>query len=246
MSKCAIITGGTKGIGKAIAVSLSKEGYDLVVTYINTLSDEEKNEFLSEITDSNCQVTFVGADVTNVEDCSLVVEKAIEFADDIAILVNNAGITKDNLLLKMTTDDFKEVIDTNLVGSFNMMKAVSKKMIKQKYGRIVNISSVIGEIGNAGQANYAASKAGLIAMSKSIARELASRNITVNCVAPGFIQTRMTDVLDEKTVDQIKAQIPSKKLGQAEDVANAVTFLASPASSYITGQVINVCGGMVM
>lgn len=246
MSKCAIITGGTKGIGKAIAISLSKEGYHLVVTYINSLSDEDRKDFLDTVDDKDCLVEFVEADVTNVDDCSLVIERALAVAENIEVLVNNAGITKDNLLLKMTTDDFKEVIDTNLVGSFNMIKAVSKKMIKQKYGRIINISSVIGKVGNAGQANYAASKAGLIALSKSVAKELAGRNITVNCVAPGFIQTRMTDVLDDKVVDQIKAQIPSKRLGEAKDVANAVSFLASPNSSYITGQVINICGGMVM
>ncbi|MDH6602909.1 3-oxoacyl-[acyl-carrier protein] reductase [Bacilli bacterium PM5-9] len=241
MSKCAIITGGVQGIGKAIANQL-KNDYKLVLTYIGTLENEQ--ELINEYGRDN--VLIIKADVTNEEDCQMVINKALEFCDDIEVLVNNAGITKDNLLLKMSSDDFKKVIDVNLVGSFNMIKAVQRKMIKQKYGRIINISSVIGITGNIGQANYAASKAGLIGLSKSVAKELASRNITVNCVAPGFIATDMTDVLDDKVVEQIKTMIPSKKLGGVDDVANAVSFLASKQSSYITGQVINVCGGMVM
>ncbi|MDF9867161.1 3-oxoacyl-[acyl-carrier protein] reductase [Bacilli bacterium PM5-3] len=241
MSKCAIITGGVQGIGKAIANQL-KNDYKLVLTYVGTLENEQ--ELINEYGKDN--VLIIKADVTNEEDCQMVINKSLEFCDDIEILVNNAGITKDNLLLKMSSDDFKKVIDVNLVGSFNMIKAVQRKMIKQKYGRIINISSVIGITGNIGQANYAASKAGLIGLSKSVAKELASRNITVNCVAPGFIATDMTDVLDNKVVEQIKTMIPSKKLGGVDDVANAVSFLASKQSSYITGQVINVCGGMVM
>ena len=243
MSKCAIVTGGTKGIGKAIALRLVQDGYKVVLTYANELSSQDKEILIAEF---NEQALIIQADVRDENKCQEVVSKALELASDIDILVNNAGITKDNLLLKMTSHDFKDVIDTNLLGAFNMIKAVQKKMIKQKYGRIINISSVIGEIGNVGQANYAASKAGLIGLSKSVAKELASRNITVNCVAPGFIETRMTDVLETSVVEQIKAQIPSKKLGRVEDVANAVAFLANPQTSYITGQVINVCGGMVM
>ena len=246
MSKCAIVTGGTKGIGKAIALALQKDGYHLVITYLNPISKESEKELLNEFNNTNLKVVILQADVRNSLDCQMVVEKAMLSAKNIDILVNNAGITRDNLLLKMTAADFQEVVDTNLVGAFNMIKVVSKKMMKQKYGRIINISSVIGEIGNVGQANYAASKAGLIGMTKSLAKELAGRNITVNCVAPGFIETKMTANLDERVIEQIRTQIPSKKLGQAVDVANAVLFLADAKTKYITGQVLNVCGGLVM
>lgn len=244
MSSCAIVTGGLRGIGKEIALRLASENYNLVLTYANNNSNEK--EVLKQLSEYDVQVVILKANIENVDDCKKVVKVAKEKFDSIDVLVNNAGITNDKLTMMMTSDDFKSVIDVNLVGTFNMINAVQRKMISQKYGRIINISSVIGIIGNAGQANYAASKAGIIALSKSVARELASRNITVNCVAPGFIQTDMTSKLDEAVIENIKKQIPTKKLGEASDVANAVSFLASPQSSYITGQVINVCGGMVM
>lgn len=244
MSSCAIVTGGLRGIGKEIAFRLASENYNLVLTYANNNSNEK--EVLKQLSEYDVQVVILKANIENVDDCKKVVKVAKEKFDSIDVLVNNAGITNDKLTMMMTSDDFKSVIDVNLVGTFNMINAVQRKMISQKYGRIINISSVIGIIGNAGQANYAASKAGIIALSKSVARELASRNITVNCVAPGFIQTDMTSKLDEAVIENIKKQIPTKKLGEASDVANAVSFLASPQSSYITGQVINVCGGMVM
>lgn len=246
MSSCAIITGGTTGIGKSIALRLAAEGNNIVLTHVGDLSEDNKVLALQGFEQYDGQVILIKGNVTSVEDCDYVVQETLKNFDDINILVNNAGITKDMLLMKMTKEDFTNVIDVNLVGSFNMIKAVNRKMIKQKYGRIVNISSVIGLTGNIGQVNYAASKAGLIGMSKSVARELATRNITVNCVAPGFIATKMTDVLEESVIDNIKAQIPTKKMGTPEDVANAVNFLCKEESSYITGQVLNVCGGMVM
>lgn len=245
VSKGAIVTGGTKGIGLGIAQALNAQGYQVTIT-CSSLMSEAKKKALYEKFANSAQVLIIQADVKDYEACQMVVAKTLELCADIDILVNNAGITKDNLLLKMDSEDFQSVIDTNLVGAFKMTKALSKKMIRQKYGRIINISSVIGEIGNIGQANYAASKAGLIGMSKSFAKELASRNITVNCIAPGFIETDMTAVLDETVVEKMKKQIPVQRLGQVVDVVNATMFLVNEKSSYITGQVINVCGGMVM
>lgn len=246
MKNCAIVTGGTRGIGKAIALDLAKEGYNLVVSHVSVMSAEARETLINEFKDYDSQVLVIQADSSKFEDCQHVVEKAIEEFETIEILVNNAGITKDNLIMKMSSADFQDVVNINLTGSFNMIKAVQRHMIKKKYGRIINIVSVIAQVGNIGQANYAASKAGVIALSKSAALELASRNITVNCVAPGFIETDMTAILDEKIVDEILKKIPTKKLGNVADVANVVKFLASSQTSYITGQVINVCGGMVM
>lgn len=244
MNKCAIITGATKGIGKAIALAICKE-YHLILTHSSTMNDKQREALLNEFDTSN-NIHIIQANVKDFEACSLLLDVIKDNEYAIEVLINNAGITKDNLLLKMTSDDFKEVIDVNLVGSFNMIKIVSKLMIKQKYGRIINMSSVIGQIGNIGQTNYAASKAGLFGLTKSLAKELASRNITVNCVAPGFIKTDMTDKLDELSIKNIQDKIPSKRLGEVDDVVNAILFLISSNSSYITGQIINVCGGMVM
>lgn len=246
MSSCAIITGGIRGIGKAIAIDLAKQGYDITISYVSGIDDEVRNSLINEFNTLGKELLLVEADVVNFEECQSLVDQAIEKFETVEVLVNNAGITKDNLIMRMSPDDFKAVVDVNLNGSFNMIKAVQKHMMRKKYGRIINIASVIGQVGNIGQANYAASKAGVIALSKSAAQEFASRNITVNCIAPGFIATDMTEVLDESVVKNILNKIPIRKLGTVSDVVNVANFLASPQTSYVTGQVINVCGGMVM
>ena len=242
--KVALITGGSRGIGKKVAEEFAKHGYDLVINYVsdNTNLEELENDFKS----LGAKALFVKTDVTNFEDCSNMVNKAIEEYGRIDVLVNNAGITKDSLLIRMKEEDFDKVININLKGTFNVTKNVVPFMIKQKEGRIINISSVVGVVGNAGQANYSASKAGIIGFTKTLAKELASRNIRVNAVAPGFIQTDMTSVLKDSVKENINNQIPLKRMGTAEEVANVVYFLADDVSSYITGQVINVDGGMVM
>ncbi len=242
--KVALITGGSRGIGKKVAEEFAKHGYDLVINYVsdNTNLEELENDFKS----LGAKALFVKTDVTNFEDCSNMVNKAIEEYGRIDVLVNNAGITKDSLLIRMKEEDFDKVININLKGTFNVTKNVVPFMIKQKEGKIINISSVVGVVGNAGQANYSASKAGIIGFTKTLAKELASRNIRVNAVAPGFIQTDMTSVLKDSVKENINNQIPLKRMGTAEEVANVVYFLAEDVSSYITGQVINVDGGMVM
>ena len=242
--KVALITGGSRGIGKKVAEEFAKHGYDLVINYVpdNTNLEELENDFKS----LGAKALFVKTDVTNFEDCSNMVNKAIEEYGRIDVLVNNAGITKDSLLIRMKEEDFDKVININLKGTFNVTKNVVPFMIKQKEGKIINISSVVGVVGNAGQANYSASKAGIIGFTKTLAKELASRNIRVNAVAPGFIQTDMTSVLKDSVKENINNQIPLKRMGTAEEVANVVYFLADDVSSYITGQVINVDGGMVM
>lgn len=244
MSKVALITGASRGIGKQIALTFAKEGYDIVINYRK--ENEELNNLKSEIELNNVKVLLVQGDVSSFEDCEKIVNAAIEEFGKIDVLVNNAGITKDNLLLRMKEEDFKQVIDVNLVGTFNMTKNCIPFMMKARSGRIINLASVVGISGNAGQTNYAASKAGIIGFTKSLAKEVASRNILVNAVAPGFICTDMTDVLPEKVKESIEAQIPLKKLGTSQDVANVIKFLASEDSSYITGQVINIDGGMLM
>lgn len=244
MEKVALITGATRGIGKQIAITLSKEGYNIALNY-RTENDELEN-FKKEIGANNVEVLTVQGDVSNFEDCENVVKETIEKFGRIDVLVNNAGITKDMLLARMKEEDFKQVIDVNLVGTFNVTKNVISYMMKAHSGRIINISSVVGISGNAGQSNYAASKAGIIGFTKSLAKEVASRNILVNAIAPGFIQTSMTDVLKDEIKEEIAKAIPLKRMGTADDVANLVKFLASEDSSYITGQVINVDGGMLM
>ena len=242
--KVALITGGSRGIGKKVAEEFAKHGYDLVINYVsdNTNLEELENDFKS----LGAKALFVKTDVTNFEDCSNMVNKAIEEYGRIDVLVNNAGITKDSLLIRMKEEDFDKVININLKGTFNVTKNVVPFMIKQKEGKIINISCVVGVVRNAGQANYSASKAGIIGFTKTLAKELASRNIRVNAVAPGFIQTDMTSVLKDSVKENINNQIPLKRMGTAEEVANVVYFLADDVSSYITGQVINVDGGMVM
>ena len=244
MDKVAMITGATRGIGKQIALTLANEGYNIVLNY-RTENDELK-QLKNEIESKNVKCLAVQGDVTNFEDCKQMIESAIKEFGKIDVLVNNAGITKDMLLARMKEEDFKQVIDVNLVGTFNMTKNVISYMMKARNGKIINISSVVGIAGNAGQTNYSASKAGIIGFTKSLAKEIASRNILVNAVAPGFIETNMTDVLKDDVKQEIAKNIPLKRMGTTQDVANVVKFLASDDSSYITGQVINVDGGMLM
>lgn len=242
--KVALITGGSRGIGKAIAIKFAKEGYNLVINYVSDKTNLEELE--NEFKQYDSEVLFVKADVSKFDECEEMVKQSIEKFGQIDVLVNNAGITKDNLLLRMSVEDFEKVIDINLKGTFNVTKNVVPYMMKKRTGKIVNLASVVGISGNAGQCNYAASKAGIIGFTKSIAKELASRNILANCVAPGFIDTDMTSVLSDSVKENINAQIPLKKMGSSEDVANLVYFLAGEENTYVTGQVINVDGGMLM
>lgn len=244
MDKCALITGATRGIGKQIALTLAKQGYNIALNYRK--ENEELENTKKEIEKIGVQILAVKGDVANFEDCENFVKQVIERFGQIDVLVNNAGITKDMLLMRMKKEDFEQVIDTNLVGTFNVTKNVVPYMMKARSGRIINISSVVGISGNAGQTNYSASKAGIIGFTKSLAKEIASRNILVNAVAPGFIETNMTDVLKDDVKQEIAKNIPLKRMGTTQDVANVVKFLASDDSSYITGQVINVDGGMLM
>ena len=244
MNKVALITGASRGIGKQIAITLAKNGFDISLNCRK--ENDEVINIKEEIESYNVSCLIVEGDVSNFEDSERITKETIEKFGKIDVLVNNAGITKDMLLLRMKEEDFKKVIDVNLCGTFNMSKNVSSYMMKARCGRIINLASVVGISGNAGQANYAASKAGIIGFTKSLAKELASRNILVNAVAPGFIRTDMTDVLKDETKEKILDQIPLRREGTAEDVANVVKFLASSDSSYVTGQVINIDGGMLM
>ncbi len=238
--KTALVTGGAKGIGKGICIELAKMGCNIAVNYRSGITDE----FVKELESFNVKVKTYQGNVQNFDETKEIVSKVLEDFGTIDVLVNNAGITDDMLILKMKEEQFDNVIDVNLKGTFNLTKHVSNIMLKQKSGSIINITSVIGLIGNAGQSNYAASKAGIIGFTKSIAKELGSRGITVNAVAPGFIETDMTEGLSDKVREAVLGQIPLKKLGSTEDVAKAVVFLAT--NKYITGQVLNIDGGMVM
>jgi len=241
--KTAIITGASKGIGKGIAEVFAKNGANVAFTY---LSSVERGQALEqELKEHGSQVKGYRSDASKMEDAEALAAQVIEDFGGIDIVVNNAGITKDTLLMRMTEEDFNRVIEVNLNSVFNMTKAVQRTFLKQRAGSIVNISSVVGVKGNAGQANYSASKAGIIGFTKSVALELGSRNIRCNAIAPGFIETEMTAVLDENTVQQWREGIPLKRGGSPEDVANACLFLASDMSGYISGQVLNVCGGML-
>lgn len=244
MNEVALITGGTRGIGKEIAYTLAEENYDIIINY--RTENEELMKLKKEIEQKRVRCLLLKGDVSNFEDCKKLVEEAINRMNHIDVLVNNAGITKDMLLMRMKPEDFNEVINVNLIGTFNMTKNVINYMMKERKGRIINVSSVVGISGNAGQTNYAASKAGIIGFTKSLAKEVASRNILVNAIAPGFIQTDMTNILKENVKDEIAKTIPLKRMGTAKDVANVVKFLVSEDSSYITGQVIQVDGGMLM
>lgn len=244
MSKVALITGATRGIGRQIALTLSKEGYDIALNYRR--ENEELESIKKEIEEHKVKCLAIKGDVSNFDDCEEFVKQVMETFGKIDVLVNNAGITKDMLLMRMKKEDFEQVIDVNLVGTFNVTKNVINHMLKARSGRIINISSVVGVSGNAGQTNYAASKAGIIGFTKSLAKEVASRGILVNAVAPGFIQTSMTEVLKDDVKEEIAKNIPLKRMGTAQDVANCVKFLSSEDSSYITGQVLHVDGGMLM
>ena len=244
MDKVAFVTGGTRGIGKQIAINLAKAGYDIAINYRN--ENEALRETQIEIERQGAKCFSVKGDVSVFEDCEKMVKDIINEFGKIDVLVNNAGITRDMLILRMKEKDFSDVINVNLIGTFNVTKNVVPYMAKKRNGRIINISSVVGISGNAGQTNYSSSKAGIIGFTKSLAKELGSRNILVNAVAPGFIKTQMTDVLKNEVKEEISKNIPLKRIGNAEDVANVVEFLASDKSSYITGQVINVDVGMLM
>jgi 3-oxoacyl-[acyl-carrier protein] reductase len=249
-NKRAIVTGGTRGIGRAIVKELAARSCCGVlfsdVAFIYNSCDECADEIQQEINNPGTRIYAYKADASEYEEAERTVETAIKKLGGIDILVNNAGITRDNLLLRMSPEEFNKVIDVNLRSVFNYTKAAIKYMIKQRYGRIINIASVVGLIGNPGQTNYAASKAGIIGFTKSVARELASRNITVNAVAPGFIETDMTQKLNDQQRENLIKNIPLQRLGKPEDVAKVVGFLCSDDATYITGQVINVDGGMVM
>ncbi len=243
MGKVALITGATRGIGKQIAIKLAKEGYDIAINYRK--ENEELANAKAEIEKNNVKCLAVQGDVSNFDDTKRLVDEVINEFGVIDVLVNNAGITKDMLILRMQKEDFESVINVNLTGTFNVTKNVVPYMMKKRNGRIINISSVVGISGNAGQTNYSASKAGIIGFTKSLAKEVASRNILVNAVAPGFIETDMTSALKDDVKAEIAKNIPLRRMGTAEDVANVVKFLASDDSSYITGQVISVDGGLL-
>ncbi len=241
--KTVIVTGGNRGIGLSIAKSFAKEGANLVINYVG--DESESVDAKSELEALGAKCVMINANVAKFEECENVVKTAIEHFGSVDVLINNAGITRDTLMMRMKEEDFDAVIDVNLKGAWNMMKNVTKPMMKQKSGRIISISSVVALMGNAGQANYVASKSGVIGLTKTLAKELGPRGVTVNAVAPGFIKTAMTDKLSDEIKTHYESQIPLGRFGEVEDVANAVLFLASENASYITGQVISVNGGMI-
>ncbi|MFH1459308.1 MAG: 3-oxoacyl-[acyl-carrier-protein] reductase [Candidatus Omnitrophota bacterium] len=241
--KVAVITGGAQGIGKQIAITLAKEGANCVICDVN---EEELQKAATEIQTQGVKCLPVVLNVTNLSQCEQMVNKIIDKFKKIDILINNAGITRDGLFIRMREEDWDSVIAVNLKGTFNCTKATVKVMLKQRAGSIVNVASIIGLMGNMGQANYAASKAGIIGLTKSVAKEVASRNINVNAIAPGFIETKMTQVLSEDVKTAMLKQIPLNRFGNSEDVAKLVLFLVSDDASYITGQVIQIDGGMLM
>ena len=242
--KVAVVTGASRGIGRAIALELAFRGAAVVINYNG--SEERAKEVQKEIEQKGGEAMIMQWNVADYKACESAVKDIVKTYGSIDILVNNAGITKDGLLMGMSEEDFDKVIDVNLKGSFNMMRFVSRQMLRQRSGHIISMASVVGIVGNAGQANYAASKAGIIGMTKSAARELASRGITVNAVAPGFIETEMMDQMTDAAKEAGKAQIPFGRYGKTEEIANVVAFLASEKASYITGQVLCVDGGMAM
>lgn len=242
--KVALVTGASRGIGRAIAIALAKEGASVAVNFAG--NSEKAGQVVSEIKEMGREAVAIQGDVTNADSVTAMVKNVTEQFGKLDILINNAGITRDNLLVRMKEEDWDSVINTNLKGVFLCTKAVSRQMMKQRQGRIINISSVVGVSGNAGQANYVAAKSGVIGLTKTTAKELAARGITVNAIAPGFIETDMTNVLTEEVGEQMRKQIPLGRFGLPEDVAKTAVFLASEDSGYITGQTIQVDGGMVM
>ncbi len=242
--RVALVTGAARGIGRAIALALAQPGR---LIYLNDVANLDEAAWTQkEVEEKGAAAKVVAFDVADAEAVQRGFEEIIKESGRLDILVNNAGITRDNLIMRMKESEWDAVLSVNLTGAYHCLRAASRPMVKQRYGRIINISSVVGVMGNAGQANYVASKAGLIGLTKAVARELASRNITVNAVAPGFIQTEMTETLPEKTRQEMLAQIPLGRFGTPEEVAQAVAFLADDAAGYITGQVIHVNGGMLM
>ena len=242
-NKVAVVTGSGRGIGKAIALKLAREKMNLVICDID---DDSINATVKEIEQLGVKAIAVKVDVTSTEQVTYLFDETIKAFGRVDVLVNNAGITRDNLLIRMSENEWDAVIAVNLKGSFNCLKAAAKIMMKQRSGKIVNVASIVGVMGNVGQANYAASKGGLISLTKSAAKELAARNITVNAIAPGYIETEMTKNLADAVKEAFLNLVPLKRPGQVEDVANVVNFLVSPAADYITGQVIHIDGGMVM
>lgn len=242
--KTAIVTGASRGIGKAIALHLSSLGANIVINYNNSSAASE--DLVKLIKSNGGNALAVKADVSDFDQSKELIDICVKTFGSIDYLINNAGITKDQLLIRMKEDDFDRVIDINLKGTFNCTKHASKYMMKQRYGKIINVSSIVGQIGNVGQSNYAASKAGIIGFTKAIAKELAPRQINVNAIAPGFVVSDMTDKLSESIKSDLLSKIPMKTLGQPEDIAKLVAFLVSDNAKYITGQVINIDGGMVM
>ncbi len=242
--KAALVTGASRGIGKACALRLAKDGYAVVINYSH--SEEQAQKVLDEIVAAGGTAITYKADVSDLNQVKQMVKDVSKELGGIDVLVNNAGITRDGLIMKMSEADYDAVLDTNLKGAFNTIRHMSRYFLKQKSGRIINISSVSGILGNAGQANYSASKAGVIGLTKAVARELASRGITANAVAPGFVETEMTDVLADAAKENLLSQIPLGRPGNTKDIANAVLFLASDAAGYITGQVLSVDGGMAI
>lgn len=244
MTKSALVTGASRGIGRSIAIQLAEEGYKVAVNYAG--NKEKADAVVEEIKAKGVEAFAIQANVANGDEVKAMIKEVVIQFGSVDVLVNNAGITRDNLLMRMKEQEWDDVIDTNLKGVFNCIQKVTPQMLRQKSGSIINLSSVVGAVGNPGQANYVATKAGVIGLTKSAARELASRNITVNAVAPGFIVSDMTDALSEELKAQMLEQIPLAKFGEDSDIANTVAFLASEKAKYITGQTIHVNGGMYM
>ncbi|MCL1949104.1 MAG: 3-oxoacyl-[acyl-carrier-protein] reductase [Turicibacter sp.] len=244
MGKTALVTGGSRGIGRAIALKFAQMGYNIMINYAG--NQEAALKVKAECEALGVKAEIFAANVKNSDEAQAMVKETNSIFGSVDVLVNNAGITRDGLMLRMTDEDFEDVIDVNLTGTFNCLRAASKVMFKQRSGKVINITSVSGVGGNVGQANYAASKAGVIGLTKTAARELAARGINVNAVAPGYIETDMTDVLSDEVKGKILESVPLKRLGKAEDVANLVGFLASESADYITGQVLHVDGGMII
>ena len=242
-NKTALVTGASQGIGETIAIEMAKSG---AIVFCLARNKEALDTTIKKITENGGKATAFSCDISNNDDFKSIILNIVKEYGSIDILVNNAGITKDNLLMRMSDDQWDDVLNINLKGSFTCIRSVIKHMMKKKFGRIINITSIVGITGNAGQANYAASKSGLIGLTKSIAKEVASRGITANCVAPGWIETSMTDQLSTEVKNKFLSQIPAGKIGQSKDIANAVIFLASDEAEYITGQTITVDGGRII